>query len=96
MHERVHLCQEHAIQGLSADTEIREVGSGLSLADTQTAAMGGFALDDGYLRGVATDAQRFTGSLLDLLLVDVSKHSSRTQLFLQLSLWYRYRYRCAV
>ena len=58
MHERVHLCQEHAIQGLSAETEIREVGSGLSLADTQTAAMGGFTLDDGYLRGVAADAQR--------------------------------------
>ena len=32
--------------------------------------MGGFTLDDGYVRGVAADAQRFTGSLLDLL-VDV-------------------------
>jgi hypothetical protein len=30
--------------------------------------MGGFTLDDGYVRGVAADAQRFTGSLLDLLL----------------------------
>jgi hypothetical protein len=32
--------------------------------------MGGFTQDDGYVRGVAADAQRFTGSLLDLL-VDV-------------------------
>jgi hypothetical protein len=30
--------------------------------------MGGFTLDDGYMRGVAADAQRFTGSLLDHLL----------------------------
>jgi hypothetical protein len=30
--------------------------------------MGGFTLDDGYVRGVAADAQGFTGSLLDLLL----------------------------
>jgi len=30
--------------------------------------MGGFTLDDGYVRGVAADAQCFTGSLLDLLL----------------------------
>ena len=30
--------------------------------------MGGFTLDDGYVRGVAADAERFTGSLLDLLL----------------------------
>ena len=30
--------------------------------------MGGFTQDDGYVRGVAADAQRFTGSLLDLLL----------------------------
>jgi hypothetical protein len=30
--------------------------------------MGGFTQDDGYVRGVAADAQRFTGSSLDLLL----------------------------
>ena len=30
--------------------------------------MGGFTLDDSYVRGVAADAQRFTGSVLDLLL----------------------------
>jgi hypothetical protein len=55
--------------------------------------MGGFTLDDGYVQGVAADAQRFTGSLLDLLL-DVPETSSRTQLSLQLNPWYRYRYRC--
>ncbi len=32
------------------------------------ADMGGFTLDDGYVRDVAADAQRFTGSLLDLIL----------------------------
>ncbi len=30
--------------------------------------MGGFTQDDGYVRGVAADTQRFTGSLLELLL----------------------------
>jgi hypothetical protein len=33
--------------------------------------MGGFTLDASYVRGVAADAHRYTGSLLDLLL-DVS------------------------
>jgi hypothetical protein len=52
--------------------------------------MGGFTLDDGYVPGVAADAQRFTGSLLDFLL-DVPK-TSRTQFSLQLNPWYRYRW----
>jgi hypothetical protein len=55
------------MRGLSAENEIREVGRGLSLADTQTGRCGGFTLDDGYVRGVVADAQRFTGSLLDRL-----------------------------
>jgi len=43
--------------------------AGVSRSQThRRAAMGGFTLDDGYVRGVAADAQRFTGSVLDLLL----------------------------
>ena len=43
--------------------------AGVSRSQThRRAAMGGFTLDDGYVRGVAADAQRFTGSLFDLFL----------------------------
>ena len=49
------------------------MGRGLSLADTQRAAVGGFTQDDGYVRGVAVDAQRFNGSLFDIPPVTVSR-----------------------
>ena len=54
--------------------------------------MGGFTLDDGQVRGVAADAQRFTGSLLDLLL-DVRATFSQIQFSLLLNPCFRYRYR---
>jgi hypothetical protein len=48
--------------------------------------MGGFTQDDGYVRGVAADAQRFTGSLFDVLLAE-------RNFSLYLNPWYRYQYR---
>ena len=49
----------------------RAIRSGTRYSRSQKhrrAAMGGFTQDDGYVRGVAADAQRFTGSLFDVLL----------------------------
>jgi len=56
------------------------------------AAMCGFTQDDGYVRIVAADAQRFTRSLLDLLL-DVRATFFKNTVLL-INPWYRYRYRC--
>ena len=55
------------------------------------AAMCGFTQDDGYVRSVAADAQRFTGSLLDLLL-DVRATFFKNTILL-INPRYRYRYR---
>ena len=45
--------------------KIREVGRGLSLETHRRAAMGGFTQDDGYVRGVAADAQLLLRILVD-------------------------------
>ena len=58
------------------------------------AATVGFTQDNGYVRGVAADTQR--GILLRPCRASCpcSRLSSRTQLSLQLSPWYQYRYLC--
>jgi hypothetical protein len=80
-------------QGLSAETEIREVGRRLSLADTQTGRYGRL-----YIRRRLCARRSSRRTALHWIIARppsrCSRHSSRTQLSSQLNPWHRYRCRC--
>ena len=73
--------------------EIRKVGRGLSLIDTQTGRYGRIYSRRRLCARCSADAES-SFDLVELVRLRCSKNSSRTQLSLQLSPWYRYRYRC--
>jgi hypothetical protein len=62
-------------RSVQAERAAQAAPSANSRLAARRAAMGGFTQDDSYVRGIAADAQRFTGSLFDVLLAT----SSRTQ-----------------